>query len=1179
MLKHSKIINALTPEQRVTLVVSSQKLKRNAIDEFEFNKILVEKNVLLERSGYFTYLPSLLKSLATSWNADLINKAGKYTAIENNSQQGARLFDLTFDSKDSSPTEDCFFNGKILASYIKGIKSGKGISCVKLDTSPSANLENKLAPFNYAIESKPEVVLLSSLDDVKYLNSKNEYEEKFIFANACTEKDAISLIQFGACLVFVDEGLFDSVVENAVIALQTYDKAIVELNNGTIDEPQLNALLQSGNALSEEQLNIACDQIIDILCDIDNAHKNQVLEPNVQFYQKTHKVLFDEITHDQFAVEASRQSIVMLKNNGVLPVKRDTKISVIGDFAKNKDYLTDFAGRQEIYTDLVFDTINDYEEIDAVGFVHGYIKGDDVDNDLILKARKLAYTSDTALVFLAADKGATRLPDAQIELLRQLNSTGKNIVAIVVADTLVDFSFESYCSAVLFSYDAGQGFSRAVLDIISGRVSPSAKMVETSIEDAVGNIPNYSSYNGKFPLGFGLSYTKFAYSNFALSHAGVSLTIENVGNMDGYETVQLYVSKPNSKISHKKKQLKGFAKVFVARGEKEKVFIPFDDLTFNVYDEQNACFTIEGGKYTVSVGDSFNGDKYVSTIKVKKYSTQTIFTNRVIEEGDEKIVDREIGKVAQDTDQQKLIKKNLFMSYKQKIGLSVFFLLYFNVLSFLLVFAHFKDLSIFEIDMFTLIVGCCDIVLSIVSLVCIFVFASKAKKPVFASSDYTNDTLSAVVDRVGVFHQESTTTYLQEVEPVEEIVEEQEIQAEPVEETIIIPEFNISQEVVEAQTTVSKSLSEIYTKYTAFINSKGLVLEPFYLRTVFSAILNSSLIFINASNREYLEKFVLATQEFFSSEQKIYEFSNDYTSLKDLMLTYSGSNRIPSDFAMNLAKACAGDKLSLLALSDVSIEKVMTCLTDFVVFNDNPAINRSITLNDKFKINLKKNAVLFVIPNEDNYTEIMPEYLARASVSINLNVRESEEEVACEYEPMALSYSELLEHLTSVKETSFVQEDSWKLFDELEDLLNVKEKFALGNKFTIFAENFSSVFLDANGEDYDACDSLIAFKLLPIIKGLNIYKKESGDQEISLLLEKIFTKDNLEKTLLNVKKIVKEEVVETENKVEISVSAENEQVENVSNEQDVVSNIEESNSINEENNQANIENNSANTNN
>jgi len=207
------------------------------------------------------------------------------------------------------------------------------------------------------------------------------------------------------------------------------------------------------------------------------------------------------------------------------------------------------------------------------------------------------------------------------------------------------------------------------------------------------------------------------------------------------------------------------------------------------------------------------------------------------------------------------------------------------------------------------------------------------------------------------------------------------------------------------------------------------------------------------------------------------------------------------------------------------MSNALTYLRDFVIFADNRSIERTISLNN-YNVQLKKNIILLVIPEESNFTEIMPEFLARNSVSINLFVRESTDSNVYNYEIEPLSYSNVEEHIEETKNSIFLPEELWKKFDAMEDLLNEKEGFVLGNKITIFGERFTSIFMECHGEDYQATDALISCKLLPVLKGLQLYKNVSGDHDLELLLEKIFEKDNVEKTLRNVKKV--QAVVETE---------------------------------------------------
>lgn len=1177
MLNHDKIINRLTIEQRISLVFSAQKLKREPIAEFDFHTISVDCNPFSGRNGYFTYFPQY-KALASTWNTNIIQLAGKYSAIENNSLSGAKIFDLNFDSKISSASEDCFFNGKFISAFNNGVKDGGGIACVRFNCEDSENFHNKMSAFNNFIGDKPAVILIDTLEEIKFLKERHNYK-KTLFGNSTTKENAVSLIQNGVSLVFTAEEIHSETCEHALKSVNTYNKALVDLNNGSINEAQFNAICESGNALSEQMLNRACNEVIEILCKLDGTSGENVLEPLMKFYPKEHKVSFDEILHNDFSYEAAKQSVILLKNEGVLPLNYKKKVAVIGDYVKNDIYIKDFAERFEIYKDLVFDCINDYEELNTVGYVHGYVKDLPQEDELIRKARKLAFSSDVVLVFLTAPKGEKALPENQLELLRQLKTTDKPIIGIVVSNNILDFSFSDLCSALIFSYNGGQGVNRAILDVITGRISPSGKMIETSFDEDLDYIPNYTVNESKYPFGFGLTYAQFEYSNFEVSNAGASVTIENKSNIDAFETVQLYVSKPDSKYGLVNKQLKGFAKVFVEAGCKQKVYIPFDDNTFTVYNNNLACYMIEGGKYVISLGNSYKDEKFISTLKLKKYLNKTLFKNRVIENGDQKQIDNQIGKIADSAEKQKIIKKNIFLTAANKIALAIFFLIYANVFSGLMIFSQYGNMSSSKFEIFTIIVSSIDAVISLFCLILIFVLISKRKKVKYIPANLVNDTLTQVIDNVGLFHQDSKITYVEDVieEEIEEIKEEsvQEEQIDVEEESDNLLNLDTQSQTEENYSYLN--LNDVFNKYSIFIRSRRLAIEPFAMRSVFSSLLSTNFIFIKSSNKENLKKFIVATQEFFSSEKELFEINDRMSTVKDLLVNSYGDKKEISSFAKNLNNACLGDKLTILAINGVSVLKVGSLLAEFIKFNENPSITRFVNLNDTSSIKLKSNVKLMVIPEEDNFTEMLPEFLAKSVVCLNINVRDLDEEVNYEGDFVSLSWADVCDQLDDVRNSCFISEDNWKNIDKLEELLYEKEGVSFGNKITIFSEKFSSIFIDCNGEDYEAVDAIIAFKYLPIIKGLELYKKVGGDQEVSDLLDKVFGKDNLDRTSRLVKKIVIQqniEQIEKHDDAEIlnttdNQSIANEEVTNLSSKDDV-ENLENVEILSKENQEENV---------
>jgi beta-glucosidase len=108
----------------------------------------------------------------------------------------------------------------------------------------------------------------------------------------------------------------------------------------------------------------------------------------------------------------------------------------------------------------------------------------------------------------------------------------------------------------------------------------------------------------RFPFGFGLSYTNFAYSDLKVSEQAVTFTLTNTGGMDGAEVAQLYVGKRNAAVFRPAKELKGFAKVFLKAGESQTVTIPLDDKAFRYFNVKTDRFEVEGGTYQLMVGAS-----------------------------------------------------------------------------------------------------------------------------------------------------------------------------------------------------------------------------------------------------------------------------------------------------------------------------------------------------------------------------------------------------------------------------------------------------------------------------------------------------------------------------------------------------------------------------------------------
>ena len=226
------------------------------------------------------------------------------------------------------------------------------------------------------------------------------------------------------------------------------------------------------------------------------------------------------------------------------------------------------------------------------------------------------------------DRKTLALPTAQQRALRALAAVNPDIVLVLSAGSVVDLAPAATARAMLHGYLGGEAGAGAMAELLYGDANPSGKLAESyplTLEDTPaypyrklrGNCAEYreSIYVGyryydkakvplRYPFGFGLSYTRFAYEDLRLSEAGVRFRLRNTGSRAGAEIAELYIGAAESETFRPEKELKGFAKVFLKAGEEKEVFIPFDDKSFRVFDSVENRFLEESGRYWILIGAS-----------------------------------------------------------------------------------------------------------------------------------------------------------------------------------------------------------------------------------------------------------------------------------------------------------------------------------------------------------------------------------------------------------------------------------------------------------------------------------------------------------------------------------------------------------------------------------------------
>lgn len=348
---------------------------------------------------------------------------------------------------------------------------------------------------------------------------------------------------------------------------------------------------------------------------------------------------FDREAHHALARRAAGESLVLLKNEGdLLPLAAGAKVAVIGDFARTPRYQ---GAGSSVVNCTKLDTLLDLmpqSGLTMVGYAQGFARHGGADQALQAEATALAARAEVVLLCLGLDeiqesegldRTSMRLAQNQIDLLAAVAKANPRVAVLFSAGSAVETPWLDDCQALLYAALGGQAGAGAVLDAVTGRLTPGGKLTETwplrakdtpSLANFAGNGKTVEYREGlyvgyryfttanravRFPFGFGLSYTSFAYRDLVAGEAGVSLTVTNTGRRPGSEIVQLYVSGPaESAIFRPVRELKGFAKVSLAPGESRTVQIALDDKAFRYWNVKTDRWEVEPGSYTLLAGAS-----------------------------------------------------------------------------------------------------------------------------------------------------------------------------------------------------------------------------------------------------------------------------------------------------------------------------------------------------------------------------------------------------------------------------------------------------------------------------------------------------------------------------------------------------------------------------------------------
>ena len=656
------LLKELTLEEKCALLSGAETFKTRGMPEHGIPQIWLSDGPhgLRKQAGESDHLglnPSVpatcfptASAVANSWDAALGEEIGAALGEEAAAQEVSVVLGPGLNMKRNPLcgrsfeyfSEDPYLAGKLAAGYIRGIQS-KGVAACPKHFAVNSQETRRMASDSIVDERTLREIYLTGFEIAVKEGHPRSIMSSYNLVNGTYANENKHLLME----ILRGEWGFDGAVITDWGG--SNDHALGVKNGSTLEMPapggdsvrELLAAVESGK-ISESDIDARLSELLPLVFDTKAALDAAPRE-------------FDAAAHHALARRAAAESLVLLKNEGsLLPLAAGTKVAVLGDFAKNPRYQG--AGSSMVNStqvDVLLDKLID-SELNVIGYQQGFDRHGKPDAALQKSACELATQADTVILCMGLDEIAEsegldrsnlRLAQNQVDLLQAVAAVNPKIVVVLYSGSVVETPWLDNCQALLYAALGGQAGAGAVADALTGKVNPCGKLAETwplayadvpsaadfatrrkTVEYREGLYIGYRYFTTaekavRFPFGYGMSYTTFAYSDLAADEQGVSLTVTNTGSVAGTEIVQLYVAKKDSELFRPVKELKGFARVTLAPGEKQRITIMLDDKAFRFWNVKANRWEIEGGEYELLVGASVEDIRLCEKISVHGTAT------------------------------------------------------------------------------------------------------------------------------------------------------------------------------------------------------------------------------------------------------------------------------------------------------------------------------------------------------------------------------------------------------------------------------------------------------------------------------------------------------------------------------------------------------------------------------
>lgn len=650
-----KIISQMTLEEKASLCSGLDFWNTKGIERLGIPSIMVtdgphglrKQAEGADHLGIYNSIPSTCfpsaVGLASTWNKDLINQVGVALGEECQAENVGVLLGPGANIKRSPLcgrnfeyfSEDPYLSSQMAANHVKGVQS-QGIG-TSLKHFAANNQEHRRMSVDAIVDERTlrEIYLASFEDVIKeaqpwtVMSAYNKINGEYASENNYLLNDILKDEWGFEGFVVSDWGA----VNERVASLANGLELEMPSSFGIGEKKIVDAV--NGGELSVEKLDQSVERLLNIIFKaVDNQLENAV---------------YSKDAHHQLAREVASESMVMLKNeDSILPLKKEGTVAIIGEFAKQPRYQG--GGSSHINPTKLESILEEIEMVSGektnILFEQGYnLASDDVDENMINEAKKIAESADTVVLFVGLpdryesegfDRKHLQMPENHVQLIEAIAEVQSNIVVVLSNGAPIEMPWIGKVKGILEGYLGGQALGGAIADLLFGDANPSGKLAETfpkvlsdnpsylnfpgegdKVEYKEGVFVGYRYYDKKnveplFPFGFGLSYTNFEYSNLSVDKkeikdtetVSVTVNVKNIGSTVGKEIVQLYIKDVESTMIRPEKELKGFEKVELQPGEEKTVNFTLNKRSFAYYNVELKDWHVETGEFEILVGKS-----------------------------------------------------------------------------------------------------------------------------------------------------------------------------------------------------------------------------------------------------------------------------------------------------------------------------------------------------------------------------------------------------------------------------------------------------------------------------------------------------------------------------------------------------------------------------------------------